>query len=96
MKSIDLDHARARVAHQIAAGVHTMLAEVGMTIDELKDRLARFPRPSCTPETVDLILTATSSDKITMNDLSDIAWALGFEWSFHIQRWPEPEPEAQP
>jgi hypothetical protein len=94
MKSIDKDHAVARAAHQIAAAAHGMLALVGMTADELKERLAQFPTPHVSPEVVDAVLSATNSDTVRMDDLSDIAWALGCEWDFHIRRWPEPEQET--
>jgi hypothetical protein len=103
MKSIDKDHAVARTAHQIAAGVHMMLAETGMTVDELKAKLAQFPAPITSSDTVDAVLSGSYSDIVRIDDLSDIAWALGCEWDFHIQRWPEEmpdsvvdQPEAQP
>lgn len=93
--SIDLPHARETLAHRIAACVHAMLAERGMTASELKYKLSQFPAPHCQPECVDAILTATDSDKVTLNDLADVAWALEFEWDFQIRKLPEAAPDEE-
>lgn len=95
--SIDLNHAKAALSHRLAACVHMMLAVRGLTAEELKDKLNKFPEPHCLPAVVDWVLSATQADKIHCTELSDIAWALGFEWEFTIKKPSGPVPsEEQP
>ena len=87
---------RAALAHRIAGCVHLMLAERGMTAAELKAKIGQFPTPRCQPETIEAVLVASDGDKVTCSDLSDIAWALRFEWDFQISKMVEPSAESGP
>lgn len=91
----DRPHAVAKASHRIAAHVHFMLAERGMTADELKEKLGHFPPPITSEAIVDAVLTATLPEAVTCRALSDIAFALGCEWRFEVARIPEEPVEPQ-
>lgn len=100
LSNIDLDHARSRLAHCVAYCVHFMLAEANMTVDELKERISKFPDGGrkTTPAQIDAMLSATDSHTVTCSAMADVAFALQFEWNFKIVRVtevPEEVPAAE-
>lgn len=79
MNAESREKAENRVAHQIAAHVHAMLAIRGMTADDLIRKL-RLYRDE--PGLVEDLLLGRNIHRLTLRFLSDVAFVLGFEWRF--------------
>lgn len=77
--------------HQIAAGLHCMLALQRVTRSQFKERLRAIGFQNL--EMVDAALSATvDAGYITARDLADMAFVLECEWDFRIYKPAQDEP----
>lgn len=93
---MDKERAVEILAHQIAGGVHLMLAHARMTVVELSAVLDGMQMKDGGSELLDDLLAARNPHLMKLSFLSDVAFALDGEWSFEIRKMAEPValPEA--
>mgnify|MGYP003451770781 FL=1 len=111
-REMDLEHAVAGVLHQIAAAFHVMMVNQRLTRADLfkafadadvsldpADLFKTFADAgvSLDPEHFEQLLSANpKAVGLTVRELAEIAWVLGFTWDLNLKKMPMVPVEAEP